>query len=78
MPDGITIVAHVGDYRSAPVAVEEGRYRGLVVGPPNSTYAGMTITFHLGGVRADQTDIFTSSGFPTLKAEFQLTFQMLP
>ena len=80
VPDGFTIVARIGDdYETQPVTTESGRYQFLVVGPPGSL-VGRTITFHLDGVRADQTDRFS----PAKRAPdggrlvLNLTFPKLP
>jgi hypothetical protein len=48
VPDGFLIVARVGAYQSQPIAVKDGRYTGLTVGPPDTSFNQITITFHLG------------------------------
>ncbi len=73
-PDGAMIVARVGDYQSRPTPVTRGLYRGLLVGPPGAAYVGKQVTFHLDGLRADQTDVFQLTGLPWLKDNFDLTF----
>ncbi len=78
VPDGLLIRARVEDCESEPVVVEDGRYRNLVLGPPSTTYGGKTITFHLDGVQADQTDTYLVKSFPTLKESFNLIFPMVP
>ena len=77
-PDGLTIVGRVGAYESASVTVKNGRYAGLAVGPPDSSFAGRRITFLLEGVPATQTDTFILSGVPILKGSFDLSFPGLP
>ncbi len=76
-PDGFEIFARVRDYQSEPVTVRNGRYTALTVGPPDSTYAGVTITFHLDSVQADQTDTFIAAFLPTIRT-LNLTFSGLP
>ncbi|SVD63785.1 uncharacterized protein METZ01_LOCUS416639, partial [marine metagenome] len=47
--DGMILVGLMDGYRSVPLAIENGRMRGLAVGPPDNTYFGKTITFELEG-----------------------------
>ena len=75
VPDGLIITARIEDYTSVPVVVEAGRYDFLQVGPPDATYSGKTITFHLDGVQADQTDSFRAG---SAKLSFNLTFPRIP
>ena len=76
VPNGLTVTARMGDdYESRPVVIEDGRYRVLRVAPPDNSFRGDTITFHLDGVQADQTDRFTPG---TIKLRFNLTFPQLP
>ena len=77
VPDGHTIVGRVGDYESKPVTVSEGQYVALSVAAELSL-AGQTITFFLGDVQADQTDIYRPGGIPVIKRNFTLTFPSLP
>ena len=77
-PDGIEIIARVGDYESKPVTVAEGRYASLSVASPDSSHAGQTISFFLGDVPADQTDIYQPHGIPVIKTGFDLAFPNLP
>ena len=71
VPDGLRLVAAIGEYESLPVLVKEGRYSGLTVGPPNASYEGQTIHFFLASdlerVRAAETDTFQAGGTPQLK-----------
>ena len=78
VPDGLLIVGRVGTYESQPVAVKNGSYTALTVGPPATTFSGSTITFHLDGVQANETDTYLLSGLPTVKFNFNLTFPKLP
>ena len=77
VPDGLTIFAIVGDYRSEPVEVENGRFRDLTVAPESSAFFNKTIIFVLWDVEADQTDTFTRVGFPDFRT-LDLTFPRLP
>ena len=77
VPDGFEVVARVRDYQSEPIVVANGRYTALTVGPPDATYAGETITFHMDGVQADQTDTFIAAFLPTIRTT-NLTFPGLP
>ena len=78
VPDGFTIFARVGVYESPAVTVSGGKYPGLTVAPPNSSFQGATVTFHLGPVQAEETDTFRVLGFPTIRSGFDLTFPSLP
>ena len=78
VPDGFLILARVGAYEALPVAVKDGRYAALTVGPPSADFQGKEITFHLEGVQAQETDTFRVLGLPVIKGNFDLTFPMLP
>ena len=78
VPDGLLIFGRVGSYESEPVAVKDGSYVALTVGPPATTFSGQPITFHLNGVQANETDTYVASGLPTVKFNFNLTFPNLP
>ena len=78
VPDGHTIVARVGDYESNPVTVENGKYESLAVSSPKSSHAGQPVTFHLGDVQADSTDIYQPYQIPFIKTGFDLEFSALP
>ena len=77
VPDGLQIFAMVGDYKSEPIDVENGRYRDLVVGPPSSDFFNKDIIFVLWDVEADETATFTRVGFPAFR-KLNLTFPRLP
>ena len=82
VPDGAMVYAMVGDYVSVEIAVKNGKYNGLAVGPPDESYSGRQITFHLSeDVVADQTDNFVFTQGPTnqsFKQGFNLSFPHLP
>ena len=65
VPDGLFIHARIADYQSAPVVVKDERYQALTVAPPNSTYFDKTVTFHLDGVQAGETDSCGGTGGQT-------------
>lgn len=76
VPDGFSIVARIGSYQSNPVVVKNGSYNSLVMSPPDpSNQTGKTVTFHLDGVQADQTDTFASG---QVRLGWSLTFSALP
>ncbi len=77
VPDGLKIVAVVGDYTSEPVEVKDGRYSDLTVGPSSNRYFNMPIRFALWDVEAEQTAEFERVTFPTFKT-LNLTFPRLP
>jgi hypothetical protein len=77
VPDGFLVTAKISDYVSQPVAVSNGRYTALNVSPPDDSYKDKTITFHLGSVQAEETEIWVG-GSLTLKSDFDLTFPALP
>ena len=75
VPDGLLITARVEAYVSEPVVMQDGRYELLSVSPPGASFTGKTITFHLDGVQANETDTFTPAKF---RFSFDLTFPRLP
>jgi hypothetical protein len=75
VPDGLFIHARIADYQSAPVVVKDERYQALTVAPPNSTYFDKTVTFHLDGVQAGETDSFA---YGNIDLSFDLTFPSIP
>ncbi len=77
VPDGFAIVAKIETYESKPATVTGGRFT-LTVSPPNSTFNDKEVTFHLDGIKANETDTFKASALPTLKRDFNLTFASLP
>jgi hypothetical protein len=73
------LTGKMGDYTSVPVEVKNGRYAGLAVGGPDSSYLNKTITFHLDdSVLANETDVFLFLSMPELKSPFDLTFPNYP
>ena len=75
----LCITARIGgDYESQPIPVKNGRYTALTVGPPDTSLSGETITFHLTGVQAQETDTFIAAALPAIKSAFSLTFPNLP
>ena len=82
VPEGLLIVAIVDGYRSAAVVVKSGgRYSGLTVAPPDTSFNGKAVTFHLDGVQSEVTDTFKVFGGPSddaIKSNFNLTFPSLP
>ena len=77
-PDGIIIFAMLGDYISPSVTVANGRYVGLTVGPPNVSFAGQLVTFHIETVQADETAKFIAYSLPVVLSGFNLSFPNLP
>ena len=77
------LTARVGDWESRPVTVTEGSFGNapgipIVVGPPNTSYAGQTVSFHLpGGSVADQSFTFELLAQPAF-LEQNLTFASSP
>lgn len=70
-PDGLTITARVLDYESQPSTITGGRYELIIVGPPDESFIGETIAFILGGLQADQTDVYAPG---SVDLSFDLTF----
>ena len=85
-PDGLWIVGRMDGYTSVALEIRNGRMSGLAVGAPDQSFFGKTITFELrrdpaleeGSTVADQTDIFAKYPLPTLKKDFDLTFDQFP
>ena len=78
VPDGLFMTARIDTYQSDPTAVKDGRYEFLQIIPPDGTFNKKTITFHLDGVQANETDTYVVAGVPVLKTNFNLTFLTLP
>ena len=80
VPDGLSIVARIDDYEADPVTVQGGRYQFLIVAPLDSSFVGRTVTFHLDGVQARESDRFVAgqSGPGGTRLFFALTFARLP
>jgi hypothetical protein len=73
-PDGLTITARILDFESQPSTITDGKYELLIVGPPDESFIGETITFHLDSLQADQTDIYVPG---SVDLSFDLTFPAL-
>ena len=78
VPDGFSIYAEMGTYRSEPVKVSGGEYFSLTVAPSEGTFNNQTIRFFLDGEPAIETDTYRPSGVPIIKANFSLNFAKLP
>ena len=78
VPSGYKIVARIDGYESQPVEVKDGALRGLVIGPPSADFSGKTVTFYLGDVVAEETEVFQALSVPQLKDGWVLTFPRLP
>ena len=78
VPDGFSIYAEVGSYRSEPVEVSDGSYASLTVNPLDGVFNNETIRFFLDGVPAIETDTYRPSGIPVIKPDFHLNFAKLP
>ena len=68
------LTVRVGDWESRPglFSSSSGRLLSLVAGPPDHSYIGLTITFHLGDVEsgvleASQQFVFPALGQPRLE-----------
>ena len=77
-PTGRLITARILDYESEPVEVANGAYIALVVQSPDHSYANKTLTFHLDGQQALETDTSVAPGLPVVKSDYNLTFAKLP
>ena len=90
-PDGLDIVARIvgprTDYESLRRSTEGGGYKLLAVGPPDSVFLFLNVTFHLvpnalapqipaTGIAAIETTLFL--GGPGVQDGFNLTFPALP
>ena len=78
VPDGFSIYAEMGTYRSEPVQVSGGVYESLVVAPTDNVPNNQTIRFFLEGIPAIETDTYRRSGAPVIKSNFNLNFAKLP
>ncbi|MCE2457163.1 MAG: hypothetical protein J4G14_05050 [Dehalococcoidia bacterium] len=78
VPDGFSIYAEVGTYRSEPVEVSNGSYASLTVNPLDSVFNNETVRFFLDGVPSIETDTYRPSGIPVIKPDFHLNFAKLP
>ena len=75
VPDGMILVGRIGNYETPPVIIEDGRYDVLKVTPPDGSFIGKALTFHLGDVEADQRSVFQPGQAHHF---FNLTFATLP
>ena len=73
-PDGLTITARILEFESQPSTITDGQYELLIVGPPDESFIGEVITFHLASLQADQTDIYIPG---SVDLSFDLTFPAL-
>ena len=78
VPDGFSIYAEVGTYRSEPVEVSDGSYASLSVNPLDGVFNNETVRFFLDGVPSIETDTYRPSGIPVIKPDFHLNFAKLP
>ena len=80
VPDELRLIARIGEYESPAVVTESGRYAGLIVLPPDESFIGRTVTFHLNGMQARETDSFAvgRSGPHFTRYNFNLTFSPKP
>ena len=78
VPDGFSIYAEMGTYRSESVEVSNGEYFSLTVAPTEGVFNNETIRFFLEGVPAIETDMYRPSGIPVIKTDFSLNFAKLP
>lgn len=61
-PSGTKVYGQVATYRSTPATIgENGRFVGLVVGPPSAEMVGQPVLFIYQGLRANETYRFTGS-----------------
>ena len=78
VPDGFSIYAEMGTYRSEPVEVTNGEYFSLTVAPASGSFNNETIRFFLDGEPAIETDKYRASGVPIIQGGFSLNFARLP
>lgn len=72
---GTRLVARVGDYETWTTVEDNGRYRNLLVAPPDDSYYYKVITFHALGGDALEKDVFLPIGAPVFKdVGFDLDF----
>ena len=76
MPDSLFLVASIGvDYTSDPVIIKDGKYTSLVVSPRDPALITQVVTFHLGGVTAEERIPFQPG---QVEFGFELTFPHSP
>ena len=76
-PDGLELFAIIGDYTSETIITKGGQYAGLAVGPPDKSYIGDKITFHIVSLpnqQSSQIDTSTNPPSPIFKSNFDLDF----
>jgi len=76
-PDGLELFATISDYKSENIIIIGGQYAGLAVGPPDKSYTGDKITFHLVNLpsqKASQIDNSINPPSPIFKSNFNLDF----
>ena len=67
VPEGTRLSAQVGDYETWTNVEENGKYRNLLLGPPDDSYYGKEITFHVLGNIAIEKDTFLPADAPVFK-----------
>ncbi len=71
------LTLRIGDWESRPALFgSQGELLSLVAGPPDRSYIGETITFHMDGMEASQEFVFPSLGRPRrdiIRLEFSTT-----
>jgi len=86
------IHAKIGTWTTASVAIKDGIYTALNVGPPDVTYNNKTIYFYIAGrtfpavnidktpydILADETETFSAAFLPSVTFNYRLTFAKLP
>jgi len=76
-PAGLEIFAKISDYKSETIIIKGGQYAGLAVGPPDKSYIGDKITFHIVSLpkqKASQKDTSINPASPIFKNNFNLDF----
>lgn len=70
-PSGSMLTAHIGDYVSAPAIVGDDGFFGLVeVAPPDESYAGKQITFHLDALGIGEVNSVEAFVYESGKVRF--------
>ncbi|MBF8266783.1 MAG: hypothetical protein HW388_291 [Dehalococcoidia bacterium] len=71
--DGLVVVARMGGVNAGSATTQGGRYGGLTVGTTHRDMVGRTITFHLDGEVAQETEVFEEFIQPVTRTR-DLTF----
>jgi len=72
------VIGKVGKYISDGGIIKNGSYV-VTVGPPDSGYAGMAVSFHFNdAVVAEQSEVFNIQASMRVENGYQLTFPTLP